>query len=193
VISVGACGWEYEWYWPNAVPPPGRYRLWWLQDSTYGYNDVVEGLDVVNDVYITDFSGREKTGQQLDVVAPGSWVRGPMPDGYSHLPWWSQGLGWYHSVPGLTNFYYVGGTSMATPHVSGIAAMLLQCDPTLTQGEVESILKSTALPIAPGSMTVWDLSPVQGWYTYSWGTDATGSGLVQADAAVAAAGGVITP
>jgi subtilisin family serine protease len=188
VISAGACGWKYEWYAPNdlvAPPPPPRYRLWWLQDSTYGYNDIPEPTPT-GEVYITDFSSREKTGQQLDVVAPGSWVRGPMPDGFSHLPWWSNGIGWYHSTPGLTNFYYVGGTSMATPHVSAIAAQMLEKNPTLTQTQVESIMKSTALPIAPGSMTVWDLSPTQGWYTYSWGSDATGSGLIQANAAVAA-------
>jgi subtilisin family serine protease len=165
--------------------PPPRYRLWWLQDNTYGYNDIPEPTPA-GDVYITDFSGREKAGQQLDVVAPGSWVRGPMPDGFSHLPWWSNGLSWYYSTPGLTNFYYVGGTSMATPHVSAVAAQMLQKNPTLTQAEVESTMKSTALPIAPGSMTVWDLSPTQDFYTYSWGSDATGSGLIQADAAVAA-------
>lgn len=186
VISAGACGWKYEWYWPGPIAPPPRYRLWWLQDRTYGYNDIREPTRK-SDVYITDFSGREKTGQQLDVVAPGSWLRGPFPDGYDHLPWWSNGLAWYHSAPGLTNFYYVGGTSMATPHVSSVAAQMLQKNPTLTQTQVESIMKNTALPISKGSMTVWDLSPTQGWYTYSWDSDATGSGLIQADDAVSAA------
>jgi len=76
---------------------------------------------------------------------------------------------------------------MATPHVSAVVAQILQKNPTLTQTEVENIIISTALPIPPGSMTVWDLSPTQGWYTYTWSSDATGSGLVQADAAVAAA------
>jgi subtilisin family serine protease len=33
VISVGACGWKYEWYGPGYKAPPPRYRLWWLQDS----------------------------------------------------------------------------------------------------------------------------------------------------------------
>jgi len=186
VISAGACGWKYEWYWPTDLTPPPRYRLWWLQDSTYGYNDIPEPTPA-SEVYITEFSGREKPEQQLDVVAPGSWVRGPMPDSFAHLPWWSNGLGWYYSAPGLTDFYYAGGTSMATPHVSAIGAQMLQKNSTLTQTQVESIMKSTALPIAPGSMTVWDLSPTQGWYTYSWGSDATGSGLIKADAAVAAA------
>ena len=186
VISSGACGWKYEWYWPGPTAPPPRYRLWWLQDSTYGYNDIPEPTPA-SEVYITTFSSRQKAGQQLDVVAPGSWVRGPMPDGYGHLPWWSKGLGWAYSTPGLTNFYYVGGTSMATPHVSAVAALMLQKNPTLTQTQVEFKMKSTALPIAPGSMTVYDLSPTPGFYPYSWGSDATGAGLIQADAAVAAA------
>ena len=30
-----------------------------------------------NDLYVSDFSSRELAGQQLDVLAPGSWVRGP--------------------------------------------------------------------------------------------------------------------
>lgn len=188
VISVGASGWQYEWYAPGLVAPPPRYRLWWLQDPTHGFNDVPESTSVLaSQVYIPPWSSRELAGQQLDVLAPGTWVRGPFPGvpGFSHLPWWSSGLGWQHRNPG--NFYYLGGTSMATPHVTGIAAQMLEKDPTLDQGKVESILKGTALNIPAGSMTVFDLSPTMGFYTYTWGTNATGAGLVQADAALAAA------
>jgi len=185
VISAGASGWKYEWYYPTALPHLPRFRVWWLQDGTHGYKNIPEPTPA-GDVYITDFSSREKPGQQLDVVAPGSWVRGPFPGfpGYDRLPWWSNGLGWYYSKPGLTNFFYVGGTSMATPHVSAIAAQMLEKNPTLTQGLVESIMKTTALPIPAGSMLIYDISltPV----TMTWGADATGSGLVQADLAVAA-------
>jgi len=200
VISAGANGWRYEWWWPADTNGPGyppitsRYRLWWLQDSTYGFKDIPEPTPA-SDVYITDFSSRENDSrvpgydQDLDVVAPGSWVRGPYAGlpGYSHLPWWSQGwISTFVSVnPG--NFYYVGGTSMATPHVTSVAAMMLEKNPSLTQSQVETILESTALYIPPGSMMVYDLSPAPGWYTFSWGSDATGAGLVQADAAVAAA------
>jgi len=187
VISVGACGWKYEWYWPGLVPPPPRYRLWWLQDTTYGFNDIPEPTPAT-DVYITDFSSREKKGQDLDVVAPGSWVRGPYAGdpGYSHLPWWSQGYPASFVSVNPGNFYYEGGTSMSTPHVASVAAMMLEKNPNLIQSQVETILEKTALPIRAGSMTVWDLVPTQGWYTYSWGKDATGSGLLQADKAVAA-------
>jgi subtilisin family serine protease len=188
VISAGASGWKYEWYAPEFVAPPPRDRLWWLQDTTWGFNDVPEEKTTLADqVYVANFSSREKEGQQLDVLAPGTWVRGPFPGvpGFSHLPWWSPGLGWLMGRnPG--NFYYLGGTSMATPHVTAVAAQMLEKNPTLGQAQVESILKSTALPIPAGSMLIYDLSPTLGWYTYSWGADATGAGLVQADGALAA-------
>jgi subtilisin family serine protease len=191
VISVGACGWKYEWYWPNHISPAvhdpaGRYRLWWLQDQTWDYNNIPEPTPS-NEVYITEWSSRQLAGQDLDVVAPGSWVRGPYPGtpGYAHLPWWSNGLG---GLVGLNpgNFYYVGGTSMSAPHVTGVIAQMLEKNPVLTQTAVESILESTALAIPPGSMEIYDLTPAPAFYTYTWGADATGSGLVLADAAVAA-------
>lgn len=200
VISAGANGWKYEWWWPADLNGPGippitsRFRLWWLQDSTYGFKDIPEPTPAT-DVYVVDWSSRENqtrvTGypQQLDVLAPGSWVRGPFPGlpGYNHLPWWAPGMGWIVAPPGLTNFYYAGGTSMSTPHVSAVAALMLEKNPTLNQTTVESIIKRTALPIPPGSMTIYDISPAPGWYTMSWGgSEATGAGLIQADAAVAA-------
>jgi hypothetical protein len=64
--------------------------------------------------------------------------------------------------------------------------MMLEKNPNLTQAEVEGILERTALPIPEGSMTIYDISPTPGWYTYSWGANATGSGLIQAKAAVQA-------
>jgi len=209
VISVGACGWRYEWWWPDdpdGPDGPGYYpgymfRLWWLQDETHGYRDIPEDPEEAKyDVYVVDWSSREnqtlgalyETTQELDVVAPGSWVRGPYPGmpGYAHLPWWASGWGWLVS-PNPGNFYYLGGTSMATPHVSAVAALMLQKNPSLNQATIESIIKSTALPIPQDtSMEVWDRSPEYPypwtWITMSWGgPEATGSGLIQADAAVA--------
>jgi len=194
VISAGANGWRYEWYKPTEPP---HYRLWWLQDTTYGYRDIPEPT-LATDVYVTDWSSRENdyrlgyfVDQELDVLAPGSWVRGPFPGypGYNHLPWWAPGKGWIKAPPNLVNFYYVGGTSMATPHVSAVAALMLEKNPTLEQATIESTLKSTALPIPQdASMEIWDRTPTGwGWVTVSWGgLEATGSGLIQADAAITA-------
>jgi len=76
---------------------------------------------------------------------------------------------------------------MSAPHVTGVVAQMLEKNSTLDQAQVEDILKSTALPIPDGSMEVWDLSPVQDWYTYEWGANATGAGMILADGALGAA------
>ena len=162
--------------------------MFWLQDTNGGLTpplfadsgDVAEpGND---DVYVTDFSSREKAGQDLDVIAPGSWVRGPFAGfpGYNHLPFWSKGIAdLIGSNPG--NFFYVGGTSMAAPHVSATAALMLEKNDSLTQSQVEAILKGSATPIAAGSAQVWDPFHVDAdgnadpsFVTFSWGSERDG-------------------
>lgn len=192
VISAGSAGWIGEWLYPGDGP---RYRMWWLQDNTpilpVGSGDVADPTSV-DDVYVSDFSSRQLAGQELDVLAPGSWVRGPFPGdpGFSHLPWWSNGKSaLIGKNPG--NFYYAGGTSMATPHVASVAALMLEKDPTLTQSGIENILRTTALTIPDsGSKAIWDNTVAA---TITWDTtcgtsacDPVGAGLIQADAALAA-------
>lgn len=46
-------------------------------------------------------------------------------------------------------YTHMSGTSMATPHVAGIAALLFEADPMLTPAEVKQILAATANPM-PG-------------------------------------------
>jgi subtilisin family serine protease len=193
VISAGSAGWIGEWLKPTDHLP--RYRMWWLQydgaNMLPGSGDVVDPT-AVSDVYVSDFSSRALTDQELDVLAPGSWVRGPFPGtpGFAHLPWWANGKSALLGVnPG--NFYYVGGTSMATPHVASVAALMLEKDPTLQQAAIEAILKSSALSIPDtGSRNIWDNAAAA---TITWDTtcplgacDPVGAGLLQADAALAA-------
>lgn len=192
VISAGAAGWTGEWLYPGQTT--GRYRMWWLK---YPFSPLLPGTGEVadptstNDVYVADFSSRAFPGQQLDVLAPGSWVRGPFEEGngYSHLPWWSKSLADLHNSK-LTNFYYVGGTSMATPHVAAVSALILEKNPSLTAADVENILKTSALTIpSSGAKNIWN-NTAPG--TITWDTDCNGtpcdpvgSGLVQADKAIA--------
>jgi subtilisin family serine protease len=200
VISAGSVGWIREWITPTGTAGGPRYRMWWLKNGSpsidppllAGSGDVVDPV-TANDVYVSDFSSRALPGQELDVLAPGSWVRGPFPGdpGYNHLPWWSKGIG---DLVGRNsgNFYYVGGTSMATPHVASVAALMLQKNPTLKQADVEGILKGTTLAIpATGSRTIFDFDTPNveiNWDTDCGGTacNAVGAGLIQADKALAA-------
>ena len=197
VISAGAIGWTGEWLKPTDGLP--RYRMWWLKDGDHvppmlpGTGEVADPTQA-SDIYVTDFSSRALPGQQLDVLAPGSWVRGPFPGtpGFNHLPWWSKGVGDLVGGHNSGNFFYVGGTSMATPHTSAVAALIMQKNPNLVQAQVESILKSTALPLAAsGSRDIFDNDHAA---TISWDTDcdgtacdAVGAGVIQADAALSAA------
>jgi len=156
VISVAAAGWAGEW----TASPPGTSWWWGL--------DVADPTDP-DDFYITDFSSRELPDdkQDLDVAAPGSWIVGP-----------------YKINSGNTlSYYYLGGTSMASPHVAGIVALMAEKYPALTAEEAEEILEGSAIYLAPGSLEVNTPSGLQ---TFTWGADATGSGLATADAALAA-------
>ena len=157
VISAAASGWINEWQ-PGADGNPGN---WWNADQ-------VADPTNANDFYITDFSSRQLTGQDLDVAAPGSWVVGP-----------------FQLQMGKTSYFFLGGTSMSSPHVAGIAALMAQKRTALTPAQAESILTSSAIPLGAGCRNVRPLpgaAPAQ----ICWGANATGAGLATANAALAA-------
>jgi bacillopeptidase F len=84
---------------------------------------------------VAPFSGRGPSpvdeGVKPDVVAPGVFVR----------------------TAALGGVYFPNtGTSMATPQVAGIAALLLQVDPTLTPPVIANCLRSTADPVPPAPL-----------------------------------------
>lgn len=149
------------------VAASGWIGEWPAGNSSWWFNSNVPDPTDPAQFYITDFSSRELNGQDLDVAAPGSWVVGP-----------------YQLNSGKTSYFFLGGTSMAAPHVAGIAALMAQKNPTLTQTDVEWILESSATPLAPGCRSV--RGPSGAVEQLCWGADATGSGLATADAALAA-------
>lgn len=149
-----------------SVAASGWIHEWESGNSWWYADDVADPTDA-GDFYITDFSSRAKAGQDLDVAAPGSWVVGP------------------YQTNGQISYYFLGGTSMASPHVAGIVALMAQKKNELTAPQAEEILEATAIPIGAGCRTVDD-----GWgrmVEMCWGPNATGHGLVDAAAAVAKA------
>lgn len=166
--NAGTAGMDY----PGAYAPVisaaaiGWDEQWTTPNWWYAL-DVPDPTDPA-DFYVADFSSRAKAGQDLDVAAPGVWVVGP-----------------YQTNTGHLSYYYLAGTSMATPHVSGVVALLAEKDPAITAPQAEQVLESTALPLAPGCRSV--LASFGGpTVQYCWGSDATGAGIVRADQALAA-------
>jgi minor extracellular serine protease Vpr len=83
-----------------------------------------------NPDFVVPFSSRGPVSPfyiKPDLVAPGAFVNTTLNNGRYNL---------------------TSGTSFAAPHVSGVIALLLQKDPTLTPEEVKSLLVTTATPVA---------------------------------------------
>jgi serine protease len=91
----------------------------------------------------------------------------------------SNGLGLYFysntgvTSPGADSFGVGEGSSGSAAQVSGVAALLLSVKPTLTPGQIRSILQSSARPFPAGS-----------WCTTAAATGLCGAGLLDANAAL---------
>ena len=107
-------------------------------------------------------------GSIVAVAAPGGDVRTSSANGI--LSTLNAGT----TAPGADSYAYYQGTSMATPHVAGVVALMLAKNPALTPDEVATRLKAStrAFPATCSQC---------------------GTGIVDASAAVDAAGGTTTP
>ena len=97
------------------------------------------------DKELTGFSSRGVEGdtfKHVDIVAPGSGIISTRAAG-TPLPALSPVI-----EPDYPDYYlyYAGmsGTSMATPFIAGVAALLLEVNPDLSPDQVESIIRETA-------------------------------------------------
>jgi len=123
-------------------------------------------------------------GSSLDVVAPGGQTSlDQNEDGYadgvvqntfeSYLDRGQQCVsgGDVPADPTIFSYWFFQGTSMASPHVAGLAALLLAADPTLTPDQVRTAIQTTAEDLGTAG---WD-------QYYGWG-------LIDAQAALASLG-----
>ena len=97
-----------------------------------------------------------------DLTAPGGAIRSTYPLGFG-------------------GYAVIGGTSMASPHVAGSVALLLQSDPDMTAFEARERLQNTAQPI------LWWGAPGLGYLDQ---VHRQGAGLIRIDRALATTGNV---
>jgi serine protease len=83
-------------------------------------------------------------GSIVDIAAPGGETRTGTANGI--LSTLNSGT----RTPSTENYAYYQGTSMATPHVAGLAALMKSANSALTPAQIESAIKSNARPL-PGT------------------------------------------
>jgi len=201
VISAGAGGWRDQW---NEYPD----KTWWL-------DDVPE--NGVDEVFVVDFSSRQRSGQYLDVVSTGRFMLLP----YPCVALYKDG-----EVVSRTNnktcaskatpdnvqsapfqYLFISGTSFSAPTISGIVALMLDKNPSLSNadaafgtlnnpaswgpGTLEVLLENSATDIPPDQVTTTFRTGIPDVECWEMGTsgctlEATGHGWVFVDDALAA-------
>lgn len=146
-LSLGGPG-RCSSYYQDAVTKARRQGAVLL---TAAGNDNVDVTNIqpanCNGVFLIGASGPmgEKAaysnwGWQVDLAAPGGNSMYHQDRAAGILSTFNMGT----RGPGAADYGYIDGTSMATPLVSGVVAMMLDANPDLTVARVEQILKNTA-------------------------------------------------
>jgi thermitase len=103
------------------------------------YSTIVPGVIGVGSTTSTDaVSGFSNVGPEVTVVAPGSAILSTMPT-------------YTVTIPGGVNFGTLDGTSMATPLVTGLAALMWSKNTGKTNAAIKQCLIDSAVKLGAGS------------------------------------------
>ncbi len=122
----------------------GSYVRWPAAYSSDYSNVIAVGATDADD----NIASYSDVGPEINVVAPGGYGGTfDSDDIYSTMPNYTVYLNIYYGVS--QNYGYLAGTSMATPHVTGLAAMVLDICPSKTPAQVREIIEKSADDLGP--------------------------------------------
>jgi subtilisin family serine protease len=153
------------------------------------------GVVTVAATGVNTLASYSSVGGPVDVAAPGGdagqtpssvFGRGRILAGWTST---DQAGGWpaYVNanravVSGGGRYVWISGTSMASPHAAGVAALIRQAHPGLPQGAVAALIRSSATPMAcPATWPAGDPRQCTGGMGQ---TSFFGAGMLNAEAAV---------
>ncbi|MGH2751782.1 MAG: S8 family serine peptidase [Actinomycetota bacterium] len=140
------------------------------------YNDNETGT---RDGELSDFSSRGEQGDPVnypDISAPGDTITAAC---FTVQPVCATGL----DTTGAPYYSTISGTSMASPHVAGAVALVLQARPDLTPAQVEDVIQDTAYKFTAGGPYEADPQNSDGTTSFD-----KGAGLLDTSAALDALG-----
>jgi lantibiotic leader peptide-processing serine protease len=153
------------------------------------------GVITVSATGVTTLASYSNSGSPVDVAAPGGdapqtpssvFGRGRILAGWSS----TDATGTWEALSGANRavvsgggrYVWISGTSMASPHAAGVAALIRQVHPNLPQGAVAALIRSSATQLdCPANWPANDLRQCTGGLGQ---TSFFGAGLLNAEGAV---------
>jgi subtilisin family serine protease len=153
------------------------------------------GVVAVSASGVNTLASYSNVGSPVDVTAPGGdapqtpstvFGRGRILAGWSS----TDATGLWEALAGVNRavvsgggrFVWISGTSMASPHAAGVAALIRQVHPDMPQGAVAALLRSSATPLP--CPAVWPAGDPRQCTGGPGQTSFFGAGMVNAEGAV---------
>lgn len=117
-----------------------------------------KNIDTSYNYPTSKFIDDKRASNWITVGASGDPVAGGITAGFSNygkleVDVFAPGVKIYSTVPGGNTYQFLQGTSMASPVVAGLAALLLEYFPTLSARQIKDVIERSAVPLSDSVRT----------------------------------------